>query len=345
MVTIIILLVLAGITVAALTGDNGLIGKTGEAKNAVEEANIKEELEVNVLASYKKRSINYDLLNSKLSNISGLKYKNNSIGDTNKITKLPDWVDVKGYKFEILEDGTVQKRPDYEKLRSLYGTVVNGYTGYTATDITEWKLFYADEDNRELFIISSNVLEPPQPSSGGIPPQSKYSGSGDIINFEYGMKYNSLWLSKCIPERKTNNAKAIAYMCDPSNWSKYKSEKAYYAAGGATIEIYVASILNKQVNKLTTDEEISDINNVTSVGYSQVISTGINQELYKAQYSYWLASPGNHDDGDIRFVNTEGNIQRVNNYNKNIGLRPIVCIPVSTIEISGEGESVVLNYK
>ncbi len=44
--TIIVLLILSGITIAALTGDNGLIGKSGEAKNATERANEKEELEV-----------------------------------------------------------------------------------------------------------------------------------------------------------------------------------------------------------------------------------------------------------------------------------------------------------
>lgn len=44
-ITIIILLILAGVTIIALTGENGLIKSTGEAKNETEIANEKEILE------------------------------------------------------------------------------------------------------------------------------------------------------------------------------------------------------------------------------------------------------------------------------------------------------------
>ena len=44
-ITIIILLILAGVTITALTGENGLIKSTGEAKNETEIANEKEILE------------------------------------------------------------------------------------------------------------------------------------------------------------------------------------------------------------------------------------------------------------------------------------------------------------
>ena len=54
-VTIIVLLILAGITVATLTGDNGLISKTGEAKDVTERSNEKEELEIEILGLYDKR--------------------------------------------------------------------------------------------------------------------------------------------------------------------------------------------------------------------------------------------------------------------------------------------------
>ena len=41
-ITIIVLLILAGVTVATLIGDNGLIGKSGEAKRETEIAEEKE---------------------------------------------------------------------------------------------------------------------------------------------------------------------------------------------------------------------------------------------------------------------------------------------------------------
>ena len=40
-ITIIVLLILAGITIATLTGDNGIIGKAINAKNETNKANVK----------------------------------------------------------------------------------------------------------------------------------------------------------------------------------------------------------------------------------------------------------------------------------------------------------------
>ena len=340
-ISIIILLILAGITVASLTGDNGLIGKSGEAKNATEEAAIKEDLEVNVLASYKKANINYDLLNSKLSNINGLKYKNNLISDTNKITKLPDWVDIKGYKFDILEDGTIEKRPDYEKLRNMYGTVLNGYDAGKDLDETKkidsWQLLYADEEYKELFFIASNTLPAPQPTETGIPRVSSkgvsYTGSNSVLDFEYGKRYNRLWLEKCINSNKYNNAKAVAYLCDPDNWEDYKTGNAKYAVGAPTQEIIVASFENTQVNNL-------ELEGVNTMGYNRNnITSGLNNGVYKSTAKYWLASPYNDHQ---EYVNTVSG-SRINDDRygyKTVGLRPVVCFPASVIKIDGENLSV-----
>ena len=43
-VTIVILIILASITIASLTGDNGLLGKVGEAKEQTDLAGIREEV-------------------------------------------------------------------------------------------------------------------------------------------------------------------------------------------------------------------------------------------------------------------------------------------------------------
>ena len=347
-VTIIILLILAGITVASLTGNNGLIGKSGEAKNATEEAAIKEDLEINVLASYKKANINYDLLNSKLSNINGLKYKNNSISDTNKITKLPDWVDIKGYKFDILEDGTIEKRPDYEKLRSMYGTVLNGYNAGKDLDETKkvdsWRLFYVDEENGDAFFISSNALPAPQPTANGIPILSKYSGSNNVKNFEYGKKYNGLWLEKCVEESTNSNAKATAYMCDPNNWDCYKLENAKYSAGGPTIEILTASIYNKQIKDFKSSEYVgngSTIREVTKTGYTNVNNLSLtSNSLYNIGKTYSISSPCNTANSFMLLAKTSWVHVGAYSYASDVCLRPIVCFKASNIKIDGGNLSV-----
>ncbi len=51
-ITIIVLLILAGVAIATLTGDNGILTKAAQAKNATEKANAKERIQIEVMGSY-----------------------------------------------------------------------------------------------------------------------------------------------------------------------------------------------------------------------------------------------------------------------------------------------------
>ena len=51
-ITIIVLLILAGVTIAMITGENGILTKTTEAKNKTAEAAAKEKVQTEVMASY-----------------------------------------------------------------------------------------------------------------------------------------------------------------------------------------------------------------------------------------------------------------------------------------------------
>ena len=48
-VTIIVLLILAGVSIATLTGDNGLLNKAGEAKEQTEVAEVKDRAQLDIL--------------------------------------------------------------------------------------------------------------------------------------------------------------------------------------------------------------------------------------------------------------------------------------------------------
>ena len=48
-VTIIVLLILAGISIQMLTGDNGILTRAGEAKDTTDEAQIKEKIRLSYL--------------------------------------------------------------------------------------------------------------------------------------------------------------------------------------------------------------------------------------------------------------------------------------------------------
>ena len=56
-ITIIVLLILAGVTIATLTGDNGLLKKTGVAKEQNEEATNEEKIKLAVSARSEERRV------------------------------------------------------------------------------------------------------------------------------------------------------------------------------------------------------------------------------------------------------------------------------------------------
>lgn len=277
-----------------MTGDNGLLQKATTAKQVNEEATALEKVKVEVLGSYDKEGkINLEQLKN---NLKRLNISDEDIIPTIKEEKemFPVTVRINSSVYDIYYNGDVIGPINYKKLESLYGNVVSGYTGYSATNVTEWKLLYVDEQYNEAFIVSSNSvsLGPPIPliSVKGV----EYTGSNNVASFEYGRKYNRLWLEKCTEESTEINAKAVAYLCDPDNWSQYVTGNAKYAAGGPTLEIFAAVGNGKQVREIT-------INKVNGVGYPTNGDTGIVSETFRKDLlnlggAYWYASPSTYSN-------------------------------------------------
>jgi hypothetical protein len=69
-ITIIVLLILAGVTIATLTGNNGILGKANEAKTTNDEEKAKEQIKIAVMGSYgKDGELNYEDLKKNLEQI------------------------------------------------------------------------------------------------------------------------------------------------------------------------------------------------------------------------------------------------------------------------------------
>ncbi len=108
-ITIIILLILAGISIAMLTGENGILTKANTSKQETTKQGAKEKVQVEVMGSYDNNGkINLEELNGNLkNNISNLTYQGQPISNSNKIENLPEMVTVDGYEIEIKENGEV----------------------------------------------------------------------------------------------------------------------------------------------------------------------------------------------------------------------------------------------
>lgn len=109
-VTIVVLLILAGVSISMLKGDNGLITSTQTAKGETEKAEIREQIQVAVINSCRKNAeVNTQDLAKELSQISNIKYNNNKITSTTVIS-LPAIIQYKNnVGFKITKDGEIEE--------------------------------------------------------------------------------------------------------------------------------------------------------------------------------------------------------------------------------------------
>ena len=158
-ITIIVLLILAGISIATLTGDNGLINKTNLAKIEAEKAAAREKVEVEVLGSYDKLGkLNEDMLNKNLENIEGI--------TGTPIVGFPATVNVDGYNISIDKYGNVTLEGDIvlddeqfelgteEDLKNKADEVIEGSS--TSEDWVKAIDIYGNEVNMEYWYYESN---------------------------------------------------------------------------------------------------------------------------------------------------------------------------------------------
>ena len=102
-VTIVVLLILAGVTIATLTGDNGIITRTNQAKEETEKAGAKEKVQVEVAGSFDEYGkFDMDKLKENLKNNLGLQESDIKDNPDGSIT-----VTVDGYEVTVDSNGNV----------------------------------------------------------------------------------------------------------------------------------------------------------------------------------------------------------------------------------------------
>lgn len=371
-ITIIVLLILAGVTIATLTGENGILTRASEASEKTKQANVEEQVKLAVAASIgEDGEINLDDLNNELKKIEGLTYNGNPISDNNKIESLPASVNVDGYNVKINSDGSIESNTNNNdaEISSIdianeldknkyYGAIVKGYDCENNEGINAWKIFYADEKN--IYLIADNYIiydyAPTElnasngSASIGFGDLSKYLGSESITDsriikwLEYLNDY---------PKSTYNNIKKTAILLDTNIWNKFKGEKAEYAIGGPTLDLYVASYNETHPEKTiqyrsqdagyelkyNTDENFS--NSLSGLNTEESLYV-INSDTLGAN-AMWIASPSNggYQQNGLMYVKNSGVID-CNTYlafdGGMPGIRPVVCLNSSvTLANNGDG--------
>ena len=104
-ITIIVLLILAAVSIATLTGENGILSKANTAKTETEKAGAKEKVQMAVMSSFDNSGkLDYGQLKTNLDKVEGI--DKNTVPSPN-ITKLPITVTVDDYEVTINGDGSV----------------------------------------------------------------------------------------------------------------------------------------------------------------------------------------------------------------------------------------------
>ena len=274
-VTIIILLILAGISIGMLSGDNGILEQAGNAKTQTDIAGEKEIIDlavVHAMGKSKYGDIDETYFTNELEKNNATAIKK---GSKYKVTFSS------GRQYEVDQDGNVKEKkfnPNALEISELnenastyFGWDVINYTETldSSLDYMNWQLFYAGaldgETEERIYLISKEYVkntdlptvikngakvEGAKPiaksntnyvatlSTDGVLQPTLYTGSSDIaINMK---KYNRSYF---IDKKYTStglNMKAVAYMLDTTTWSQFAtSSKGYseYAMGGPSVEL------------------------------------------------------------------------------------------------------------
>ena len=346
-ITIIVLLILAGVSIATLTGQNGILTRASDAKEQTEIASVKEQAQLDIANWVADKMKNgedatvdtpekvKEILEAANSNNENKYYKELQ---TDKI------ITPSGYEilYEELYTNSTTGGEVTEVTAANYGDKVDGYISQKEKNEginLIWRIFY-DDDNYVYLISSksdgSNTVDSCQ--------LKQYlgtynTGSADITD-SFLQSLNSQWFNIVKDAPSTNdNAKAVAYLMDQNVWDEYKDseENAAYAIGSPTLELY-ANSYNKTSIANSREHQI-EIIDCTSIGYSENTSSGwlsteFNNGIYNNGSSsyWWLASPIRGNSSDVFYVLGNGGILANDDVNSSIGLRPIVIIPKSKFQ-------------
>jgi len=336
-ITIILLLILAGVSIGALTGENGILNQAQNAKLENEIASVKEDIELEIVKSFDNAG-NYDdnVATERLKK--NLKIKDEDI--TNKDGVLT--INYKGYKVYVdtkgnvttgLTSGIIASNPTV-----YYGKEVTNYECENSAGVDAWQIFYADTEN--IYLIASNKITYDYTPSGKNGTEvnytgealvlknvyTDYKGSQDIINNKDILPW--IRYVKEQPTRSIFNIKTVAYLLDTQAWNVFKGDDAKYAIGGPTVELFIASYNQRHPENIIEYE--TDINGYkvkwkTDEEYTTKI-TGLDssEALYKK--SMWIASPSGYNNCRLVYINRTGDLDNCDYNQVWAGACPVVCL-------------------
>ena len=255
-VTIIVLLILAGISITMLTGDNGILNRAGEAKNITEEKQIIEEAKMDIMSTQASKltgKINEKELKTILFKYGTLSTEEKIIDKKLTTTDGKYIIPIS----KIYNDNIVEATIENTDSKNYYGDLIDYDVDIGVSlddkDQYDWKIFYNDGTNiyiiAEDYVRMDNSLMPEIPgrienssepyclkwsyNSGNI--QNEKDGSADIFGasapsktISFANKFLTVWKPYVTGNNsasENSNAKMVATLLDTDLWSYNSSTK------------------------------------------------------------------------------------------------------------------------
>ena len=255
-ITIIVLLILAGITIASLTGENGLLQRAVTAKDETEKAGISDELQLAVLDSITEKNGKYNAADvaSKINALQGA----SATASGNTITGT-----YKGYSFTVDENGkvTIENKSNppaggtalkvgdtdlstVTDISTMYGQTTD-YKSTSHPNI-DWQLFYSDSNN--YYVIASDYVPNAELPCNG----NTGFGATDLIK---STSTTNQWATYC------------AKFCSDSNYNDGVLTTGTIYKNGSSSTAIANNALSSTYLKWATTYNTSTNNNISSVAY------------------------------------------------------------------------------
>ena len=318
-ITIIVLLILAGVALATLTGQGNIIGN---AENAVGKYNNSVAEEQQLLNEIEKHFQNY--------------LEGGNGGSTNPEEPTEP---------EIIGAEEIASKPEEH-----YGGEVTNYLAPSGDPNVKWRIFYADESN--VYLIASDYIH-----KNYAPESAKNTlynnGNGYQLSFNNVIKdYNTgaanitdsritKWINyvKDYPSATGSGIKSVAFMLDEARWSaKYAKPKyAEYAIGGPTLELWCASYKASHPDKYVECSynafgyQVKWSDSTSSPSYD-LSGADDYKDLYYIKsntdkcYYMWLASQSAIDSYYLMHISYNGHVETHQYADRHTGFRPVICL-------------------
>ena len=299
-ITIIVLLILAGIGIRMVVGENGILSRAQEAKTTTAEKAAKEKVELSVSGAIAKS--NYGELT-----IKNLKEEVGKYGGTIKEekTEFPVTVIMDGKEYIVTSNGKVSK----STLASLkisnanIGDYIDLGNDVINTDATtdDWRILYVDETTNKVHVILADYL-----------PNEKIPEGNNISKQGY-----SVWST-------SDGSALLNYLSDKTKWSSLANGiSGAEVTGGPTAELLMNSYNAKKGTSLDyTTHPILDNAEKLYVPHNESVT-----EDGQSTLGYWLASPNALSANDVWVVSCGGFVYNFSYNDGSYGVRPIVCLP------------------